>query len=258
MASILNSFNLALPGFQRFGDQTKTRTHRSGTTTQECTPPRCAIKIPVAHWTDLASRLCLDPYRGELSRKALPDLENLIGLKSEADVVNASTLYLTHPVHVGYQMLHSEDFYLNEVTRTRQDGTSSSRVDRAYFLRKPSNERHPGNSNNIFAALEYKKFGGIDRGEFADGIVTDFDAFAAAQEESEFVDRGTEDNVVVLLKQAVHYVWRYRTPFVALCDYNTLVLLVMLKQDGNWGGQVRTDLLHTTESAANQCFSTRT
>lgn len=52
---------------------------------------------------------------------------------------------------------------------------------------------------------------------------------------------------MVLLKQAVHYVWRYETPFVALCDYKTLILLYMPKQETNTGGPVRTDVMPTTE-----------
>jgi hypothetical protein len=130
--------------------------------------------------------LCLEPHRADLIKKPLPGVENLIGLKSEGDVVNASTLHLTHPVHVGYQTLYPSDCYLNELTRPRQDGTSSSRVDRAYFLGEPSDEQHPGNSSKIFAALEFKKFGGIKRDEFSDGIITNFNAFNAAQEDSEF------------------------------------------------------------------------
>ncbi|KAJ0124409.1 hypothetical protein J7T55_005747 [Diaporthe amygdali] len=110
------------------------------------------------------------------------------------------------------------------------------RVDRAYFLGEPNNDDHPGVSTNIFAAPEYKKFGAIDRSQSKAGIVTDFNEFDDAQLHSAYVDRVEEDNVMVLLKQAVHYVWRQETPFVALCDYNTLVLLYMPKQKDSHGG----------------------
>ncbi|KAG6353403.1 hypothetical protein INS49_005584 [Diaporthe citri] len=166
----------------------------------------------------------------------ITDLEKLIGLKSEGDVVNASSLYLTHPVHVAYQTVHPTDCYLNELTKTRQDGTSSSRVDRAYFWGPPNDDLHPGDSTNIFAALEYKKSGAINRAQFRRGRVTGYNAFDDAQQNSRYVDRNEEDNVMVLLKQAVHYVWRYETPFVALCDYKTLILLYMPKQETNSGG----------------------
>ena len=53
--------------------------------------------------------------------------------------------------------------------------------------------------------------------------------FDDALENSRYVDWDDEDNVMILLKQAVYYVWRYGTPFVALCDYRTLVLLYMPK-----------------------------
>lgn len=102
MASIYDSFNQKLPSFQLLGTQKKTRTHKSGVSTAECIPPRCSIEIPVSYWHQLASRLCLEPHKTDLSEKPFPGVENLIGLKSEGDVVNASTLYLTHPVYIGY------------------------------------------------------------------------------------------------------------------------------------------------------------
>lgn len=247
MASIYKSFDQKLPTLEVFGNQEDHRTHVSGNTTKECTPPRCSIHIPVSHWHQLASRLCLEPCRDDLENEHLPVVENLIGLKSEGDVVNASTLYLTNPVHVGYQAVYPKDYYLNELTKPRHDGTRSSRVDRAYFLGEPDNKQQPGNSTNIFAALEYKKSGTINRERFQSGIVTNYKAFEMAQEQSRYVDRD-QNNVMILLKQAVHYAWRYKTPFIAICDYNTLLLFYMSKQDGNYGGPVRTIVLSTTKN----------
>lgn len=249
MTSIHKSFDQKLPKLQLFGSQEDNRTHISGITTQDCTPPRCSIQIPVSHWHQLASRLCLEPCKEDLENEHCPAVEKLIGLKSEGDVVNASNLYLTNPVHIGYQALYPGDYYLNELTKPRQDGSRSSRVDKAYFLGKPDNEQHPGKSTNIFAALEYKKSGTIERERFQSGIVTDYTAFETAQQRSRYVDRNQEDNVMILLKQAVHYVWRYKTPFIALCDYNTLLLLCMPKQNGNYGGPVRTINLPTSQEA---------
>lgn len=175
--------------------------------------------------------------------------------------MNASTLYLSHPVHAGYQMLYPDDCYLNEVTRPRQEGNPSSRVDMAYFLGEPNNNQQPGNSTNIFAVVEYKRAQAIDRSQFTAGLVTSFNAFDTAQERSRFAnpdnDNDSEDeNAAMLLKQAVHYAWRYGTPFVALCDWTTLVLLVMSKQQGSTGGPVRTVFYQPPRRPANIRFST--
>lgn len=192
MSSIYASFDEKVPVCKPFGNQKNNRTHKSGVTTAECTPPRCLIEIPVSHWHYLATRLCLEPHKNELTNKPVPAVEKLIGLKSEGDVVNASSLYLTHPVHVAYQTVHPTDCYLNELTKTRQDGTSSSRVDRAYFWGPPNDDLHPGDSTNIFAALEYKKSGAINRAQFRRGRVTDYNAFDDAQQSSRYVDRNEE------------------------------------------------------------------
>lgn len=50
-----------------------------------------------------------------------------------------------------------------------------------------------------------------------------------------------DKNVAIILSQATHYAIKSKTPFVALSNYNTLVLLVMTKVDeaNSDGGEVR-------------------
>lgn len=174
--------------------------------------------------------------------------------------MNASTLYLCNPVHAAYQMIHPEDKCLNEVTRPRRDGTPSSRVDKAYFRGKP-NETKAGESTNIFALMEFKRYNGINRNQLKEGIVTSYNAFDAAQTQSRYNDPDSEDEsqaevATMQLKQAVHYVYRYNTPFVAISDWKTLVLLVMSKQEKLAGGDVRTASCPLPRRPANTRFST--
>lgn len=239
--TIYDSFQQALPSFPQLGTQIETKTQPSGTTTAQCTTPSCGIKIPLKHWTDLASKICLEQYKPDLRSKFLPTVDNFIGFKSEADVADASTLYLTHPVHVAYQLVHSDgsDCRLDQLTRPLKDMTPSSRVDRAYFAGRPHNEGTPGESDNIFAVLEYKKFRGLSRAEFNSGMVTNSSDFEASLESPPFVNG--ESNATIHLQQATHYAWRYGTPFVALFDYDTLILLVMTQVENSHGGRVSTD-----------------
>jgi hypothetical protein len=233
------------------------KTHTSGSSTAASTPPRFGVDIPVDYWTDLASRLCLDPKAGDLRKGAGVEKETLIdGFKSEADVVNAATLYLSNPVHRAYQLVHPEDKCLNEVYHHKANETTldpelgSARVDRAYFKGEPSNKVKPGSSKNIFALMEYKKHGTIDRSQFARAIAHSAQQFIELDDDAPFINPDNpadapnrDPNHIILMKQATHYAVKYKTRFVALCDFNTLLLLVMAKTERNLvGGRVSRDV----------------
>lgn len=257
--TIFDSFNEALPPFPQLGTQLETRAKPSGTTTAECTPPSCGINIPLKHWTDLASDLCLEQYKDVLRTEFLPTVDSFIEFKSEADVADASTLYLTHPVHVAYQLVHASDpdRRVDQLTIPMSGTTPSSRVDRAYFSGRPDNEETPGNSRNIFAVLEYKKFKGLPRDEFNSGMVSNSKDFGTSLAHPPFIKQ--DSNATIFLQQATHYAARYRTPFVALCDYDTLILLVMTQVEKKHGGRVSTDVPPLPNKLANPVplFSTR-
>lgn len=149
-------------------------------------------------------------------------------------------MYLEYPVHTAYELAYPSGVHLDQLTKPGKD-IHSSRVDMAYFSGPPSDEETPGKSNNIFAVMEYKKFGGLSGDQFNRGIVTNFNDYERAQREPRFIK--TDSNAKVFLQQATHYAWRYGTPFVALCDYKMLVLLVMDQVEQRHGGRVSTDIL---------------
>lgn len=237
--TIWRSFKQALPQTQQLGDQVVVNPKPSGTTSAACTPPRCCVKIPIRHWDDLAKRLCFERFSHKLKDKYLPEEGDLITtmFKSEADVVDASTLYLTYPVHVAYKLVYPNDSRLNQLTKPSKN---SSRTDMAYFSGRPNNEDSPGDSDNIFAVMEYKRLDGLSVEQFKSGIVSDYDAFARADRHPLFAPSLPKPQATVVLQQATHYVWKYGTPFIALFDYKTLILLVMTQVDEDYGGQVRT------------------
>lgn len=243
--TVYDSFSQELPNFPQLGSQIQTRDKSSGSTTEICTAPKCGIEISVEHWTDLASRLCLDQHKNDLEGMYLAPIDQSTAFKSEADVVEASASYLRQPVQFAYQLVHPGDICLRQLTKPQNDMHSASRVDIAYFSGVPTDQKTPGNSSNVFSVLEYKKFKGLSRDQFKQRTVSNFDQYAGVVDGLPFVDSKT--NAEMALKQATHYASSFSCPFVALCDYNTLILLVMNQVEDHDGGQVRTDVLLTAE-----------
>ncbi|KAI3395850.1 hypothetical protein diail_787 [Diaporthe ilicicola] len=80
------------------------------------------------------------------------------------------------------------------------------------------------------AGLEFKSFKALNAAKFEEIIVRDSGAFFGrmdAREEGDDPDSTETLNVSTILSQATHYVMKFKTPFVALFDYNTLIRLVM-------------------------------
>lgn len=191
MPTLWSAFGTAVHQFQPLGVQIESIPKPSGTLTARCSPPRCCITVPIQHWTDLASRLCLDidEHKNRLGYDNLPRVNRGVIFKSEADVVAASALHLTYPVHSAYELLHPDDKFVRELIRPSKGKSPSSRVDMAYFAGNPSDETSPGNSDNVVALMEYKKFNGLPREEFENGIVSNFDGFVGARKDPRFNDR---------------------------------------------------------------------
>ncbi|KAK5995187.1 hypothetical protein PT974_03584 [Cladobotryum mycophilum] len=84
-----------------------------------------------------------------------------------------------------------------------------------------------------FAIVDYKRPGVIRR-----------DEFRKALKERDYLDKSHKEapelfkkNSETLMKQAVNYADQYSTKYVALFDWDTLVLFYMESQDGNTGGE---------------------
>lgn len=183
-----------------------------------------------------------------LENTFLPGVEKVLRFKSEGDVVNASSIYITNPVHVALQLVQPTDTCLSEVTRPGKDGSNSgsSRADKVYFKGPPSDEARPGLSENAYAVLEFKSHSGLPVAEFKKGIVKNYNDYAQATylgSRPKYLPQVNE-NAFILLKQATHYAGRFNTPFIALCDYKTLVLLVMSKVEGIHAGPVSAPLIY--------------
>jgi hypothetical protein len=154
-------------------------------------------------------------------------------INSEEDIVVASARDFTYPVNVALNRVHPHDSVLCEVSKNKDNsGPTShlSRIDRMYFHGPPKEPDHPGSLVNTMAGLEFKSFKALNAAKFEEIIVRDSGAFIGrmdAREEGDDPDSTETLNVSTILSQATQYVMKFKTPFVALFDYNTLILLVM-------------------------------
>lgn len=241
MTNLFSSFDRALPDIEThlvMPAAKQSVVSESGSNTRRCEPPISAFNIPVEHWHEKAEDLCLRDQnrRSRLEQGHMPGQEAAQWIYSEQDVVNASTLHFTHPVNMALSLVHRDDSYLCEVTKgksnTTTGGTSSrSRADTLYFKGPPKQGEHPGTTNHPMACLEFKKVKTLQAQDFRNRIVTTHEAHqgrVAAIEDGDVLDHAPEEkSVSILLSQATHYALKFKTPFIALFDYQTLILLVM-------------------------------
>lgn len=217
-------------------------------TTRGYEPPNFLLKTPESKWLSIADA-ALDQHKSRLNQKntRLAPWESNMRMDSEGDVVYGSAIYLNNPVHMALHAAqnHSRDCDIrSEVTL----GTTS-RADMGYFHR-----------GEAYAILEYKKLGAVSkrcsRSDFERGIPKDPKMFAAwmSTAERRFMRdvRGAEDTRS-LLQQAVHYNDKFGARFVALFDWNALVLLVLPPCRGV-GLNDRVSYAYITEVTDNRKF----
>ncbi|KAK4170812.1 hypothetical protein QBC36DRAFT_250678 [Triangularia setosa] len=143
---------------------------------------------------------------------------------SEGDVVRSAAMYLLHPAN---QALSTHP---NIVTRCQSEASANGiRSDITYY-RGPT----PQNPNfKAFAVIEFKKRGVIKPNEFATAVrfpnhptqpqadVTVQAALSLANNKETYFD----GDAFVLIKQAASYAVAHRTPYIALFNWDFLVLV---------------------------------
>lgn len=191
-------------------------------TTRKFEPPNFLLKTPESKWLSIADA-ALDQHKSRLNHKntRLAPWERNMRMDSEGDVVYGSAIYLNNPVHIA---LHAAQNHSKSCdVRSEVTLGTTSRADMGYFR-----------NGQAYAILEYKKPGAVSkrcaRGDFERGVPKDPKMFAAwmSSAEHRFMRdvRGAEDTRF-LLQQAVHYQRKFGARFVALFDWNSLVLLVL-------------------------------
>ncbi|KPM42316.1 hypothetical protein AK830_g4237 [Neonectria ditissima] len=163
-----------------------------------------------------------------LDQHRLASWEDTREIHVEGDVVDASAVHLINPVDIALSTKYPDSIIsLNQHTREK------ARADKCWLYKHPVSQKY-------FAVLDYKRPGTIRDHEFrsAEGrrgmtFEEKFDLVAGEEGMSYF-----DDNARKLSRQAVNYAHKYNTRYIALFDWERLVLLVLEDQrnlmGGNW------------------------
>lgn len=190
--------------------------NRKGPSTQDAQPPAVWFPISEDDYVDRAEKTINNPgVKNELLRSYLPAPYSPCILNSETDIVQASVLWLLHPVIKALQAIFPRVECAAEVT------IGDCRCDALVSI-----------GGKPIVVLEYKNRGNIIRSEFFEGMIEDCSpsnkadikkAMDAAQKDTKLQSR-MANNATCLTKQAMAYAIKWRTRYVGLFDWDHLFL----------------------------------
>ncbi|POR37870.1 Uncharacterized protein TPAR_01936 [Tolypocladium paradoxum] len=210
--SITESFDRSLPTGARGEDEGYPLAHVSGPSTENADPPLFAFEVSYDIWNRYANDVL---GVVNLTQHRLASWEDTRLLLAEADVSDAAAAQLINPVDLALSIRHP-----GRITSLNQYQVGSARADKCWY-------RPTSTGVNYFAVLDYKRPAVIRDWEIEDAFVLRGDRFD--QEVAIARDEGSlfEENSLILVKQAVNYASQYNTDYVALFDWNSLLLFVM-------------------------------
>lgn len=188
---------------------------KKGSSTQQARVPVVWFPRPESEYAQLALQTIeTKDVKDELRRSYLPAPYAPCVLRSETDIVQASVLWLLHPVIKALQALHPEVQCAAEVT------IDDCRCDALISI-----------DGRSVAVIEYKNRGNIRWNDFASGLIKDY----SKQNRLEIIDkiakgRVTDEksymqhNAVCLTKQAAAYATKWKVRYVALFDWDHMFL----------------------------------
>lgn len=187
-----------------------------GVSTQEAIPPAVWFPRREDDYVDKAEKAINVPgVKSRLERSYLPAPYSPCILNSETDIVQASVLWLLHPVLKALQALFPHVECAAEVT------IGDCRCDVLISIK-----------GETIAVLEYKNRGNIERRDFFNGMIDDFSP-NNKREIQETIDEALKNtihrshmgnNAACLTKQAMAYATKWETRYVALFDWDQLFL----------------------------------
>lgn len=211
----------------------------SSDTTGRTEPPRFAQQITITHWIDLSNTIITDfvttralatHVRANLAllNENVNQREDVIRHKSEGDVVRTAALYVLHPVN---QVFAAHPDTAGNVTCLAEAPSSGLRADVTYYR----NPITPAKEKRAFAVVEFKRRQLIEWTEFeAAEKVPAGNSEPTVQRRNELSRRAmgrNHDNTYYekysckLMKQAAAYAISQRTKYVALFNWDALVLV---------------------------------
>ncbi|KAH7320611.1 hypothetical protein B0I35DRAFT_407684 [Stachybotrys elegans] len=235
--TVHQSFDTAINPFAIRTQRAPKDASQSSNSTRDAEPPKMGHMVNVDFWLGYADPI-LHSHKSQLSAVKAPCFEPTRVLTAEADVDNAAALELINPVELALSARHAGGGIWSR-NQVYNDNTKA-RADKAWMCHNRAGER------SFFAVLEYKYVGDIRPQEF-------YAAWARPEDRRNHLiklheGRNTpgkqlakhaslfKSNSNTLIRQAVHYANSYETQYIALFDWDTLVLLHLEDQEGPAGG----------------------
>ncbi|VUC22959.1 unnamed protein product [Clonostachys rosea] len=194
----------------------------SGDTTKKADPPTVG----------LVQAQVLNNIGQDLRHHALASLTGTERIISEKDVEVTSALTLINPVNLAFAA-NNAGSSLTDVNNFPSPLQRSSTVPNQKVYADKVWVDDFDSARIGVAVLDYKRPGVIQDKEFAQACVNEeaLEEVLAKTPKSKFFA-----NARILIKQAVNYAHMYNTKYVALFDWNILVLLVFDRNEGLHGG----------------------
>ncbi|KAF2970780.1 hypothetical protein GQX73_g2768 [Xylaria multiplex] len=220
LITIRQSFNHSLPSYDA-QLQGLVPTHMSGSSTLATDPPNFCVEIQHQVWVKCG----LDEL-GKVSRgidgEYISRRENAMAHYTEGDVARSAAIYLLHPVN---QVLSAIPRFAGIECLSEQT-VNGVRSDITFNYPLGSRDKE----YRCFAVVEFKKRGAIIEKEFRDAIRTiplgdqsiHAHTAAAVDEEGNSFLQG---NAVKMMKQTASYAKKHKTRYVALFNWDYLVLV---------------------------------
>ncbi|KAH7093690.1 hypothetical protein FB567DRAFT_610255 [Paraphoma chrysanthemicola] len=187
--------------------------------TEQQVPPKVLVYQQPSHWTDAADALLQLGAAKTLKDITLSDEEDPKGhLIMEQDVFRVASLYLTFPLTFAVNTK-----YKTKITPATEDKTDKCRVDDSFNINAGTDQKR------MIMIIEFKRMGLLKVRAFEAASVAQGGQaakLAAMNKTKQFkssVKEGT--NAWWFTKQATAYSVKSNCKFVALCDYDSLVLL---------------------------------
>ncbi|KAI0468044.1 hypothetical protein F4859DRAFT_223056 [Xylaria cf. heliscus] len=226
LITIKQSFAAALPSYQSIIGSNGT--HLSGSVTVQTDPPKFCVIIPRQSWESVG-RDGLNRANNTLDSEYMYLRENAMIHANEGDVARAAAMYLIHPINQALSAILPPS---GQVKCFSEKAEKTKGVCCDIGFKKMSNL-----NPSYFAVVEYKRRGIIKDDEFAaasrtitePASITKHVEAAYNDKKVEFIGTFFKGNSRKLMKRASAYAIQYNTKYVALFDWDRLVLIHFLK-----------------------------
>ncbi|KAF1917635.1 hypothetical protein BDU57DRAFT_513988 [Ampelomyces quisqualis] len=187
----------------------------SSDTTKLQQPPRMLVKLGVDHWEQIAQTCLENAKKNSSLNSQLGGLDKNAALGTEADVVRLAAEHLTGPL-----MSTLNAIYPKALIEFSEQGLQGLRADYAI--------KTTDSAEFTVILVEYKRCGYIREHEFEMASCDEKDLDSALQDLADSkkpCSLTKNSNAWCFVKQATSYHRRSKCKYIALCDYEHLILI---------------------------------